>query len=143
MIWCAISGYSKTRPILISGNSNASRYITEVLQAEVLPFLQQNSDVRMYQLDNASAHRSAQVTSTNLLAFPWPTMSPDLNPIEHVWNALKRHIGSENPENLVSSARSVISAWESLPDTLIRNVVESMPRRVQQCIRKRCGHTGY
>ncbi len=113
----------------------------------VLPFLQQNSDVMTHQQDIAPAHRSAQVTSfirwTNLHVLPWPAMSPDFNPIDQVWDAMKRRIRRENPENLVSLARSVISAWESLPDSRIRNVVESMPRRTQQCIRKRGGHTGY
>ena len=44
---------------------------------------------------------------------------------------------ARNPENLD------ILAWVNLPDTLIRNVVESMPQRIQQCIRKGGGHTGF
>ncbi len=92
----------------MSGNLIANRYSTEVLQCEVLSFLQQNSVVLTYQQDKAPARRSAQVPSflrsTNLHVLPWPVLSPDLIPIEHVWDGMKRRIRRENPENLVSFA---------------------------------------
>ena len=37
---------------------------------------------------------------------------------------------------------SEISAWEKSHYTLIRNFVESMPRRIAQCNRKRADHIG-
>ena len=55
-------------------------------------------------------------------------------------DAMKRRVRREIPEILVLLAQSVISVWENLPDNLIRNAVESW---IQQCIRKRGGHTGY
>ncbi len=44
---------------------------------------------------------------------------------------------------LASLAQSVILSYENLPDPLILYVVESMPRRIQHCIRKRGGYTEY
>ena len=59
MIWCGTPEYAETGPSFVSGNPNATRYSTEVLQSEALPFFVQNFDILAYHQDNAPAHRSA------------------------------------------------------------------------------------
>ena len=59
--------------------------------------------------------------------------------LDYGTDASQRRIRRDVLEILVS----VTSARESLPETLIWNDVELMPRRTQQCIRNRGVHTGY
>jgi transposase len=58
--------------------------------------------------DNTRPHRSKAVTaylqSETVISLPWLAMSPDLNPIEHVWDMLDRRVQAvELPvQNLVN-----------------------------------------
>ena len=51
--------------------------------------------------DNARPHRSRAVTaylqSEAMTSVPWPAMSPDLIPIEHIWDMLGRRIQAREP----------------------------------------------
>ena len=61
----------------------------------LLPFLRQEGDV-FFQQDNAPPHAAATTQRTlrgvGLRQLPWPARSPDLSPIEHEWNMMKREL---------------------------------------------------
>ena len=92
MVWGGISWRHKTQLIVVDGNLTARRYINEILEPEVVPFLRNNGDVMLFQQDKARAH-SARLTmdffnQNGLQVLPWLAFSPDLNPIEHLWDQL-------------------------------------------------------
>ncbi|GFX36980.1 transposable element Tcb2 transposase [Trichonephila clavipes] len=62
----------------------------------------------------------------------WPARSPDLNPIENVWDTLGRQVAGRNypPTNKNTLIRALTEEWDKLPQQLLDNVVQSMVRRV-------------
>ncbi|GFX43521.1 uncharacterized protein TNCV_4875411 [Trichonephila clavipes] len=75
----------------------------------------------------------------------WSARSPDLNPIENVWDALGRQVASRNypPTNKNTLIRALTEEWDKLPQQLLDNVVQSMVRRVECCITLHGGHIPY
>jgi transposase len=70
----------------------------------------------------------------------WPRYSPDLNPIENLWNINKERIHKAYPDlagmpkNNTSKQRLVeaaVAMWEDLEDDLLKKLVETVPRRLQ------------
>ena len=81
------------------------------------------------------------IRQNNLIVLPWPSRIPNLNPVEHVWDAMKLQIRRKKTENLVQLARDIINAWTNLRPNFIKNLIKSMRRRVRKCIQQRGGHT--
>ncbi|GFT31061.1 hypothetical protein TNCV_1684151 [Trichonephila clavipes] len=82
--------------------------------------------------DNATCHRTLAVQdcldSEGIQRLVWPARSPDLNPIENVWNALGRQVAGRNypPTNKNTLIRALTEEWDKLPQQLLDNVVQSM-----------------
>ena len=84
-------GYNMRSCILrIEGNQNSNRYISEVLQPEILPLLQATPHT-IFQQDNTWPHVARIVQALfqrwRLSLHPWPALSPDMSAIEHGWSA--------------------------------------------------------
>ena len=76
MVLAAISWRYRTPLTVVDGNRTALRYVDEVLEPCVIPFLQSHLDVNTFQQDNARPH-SANVTQMflrehNVKVMPWP-----------------------------------------------------------------------
>ncbi|GFU80819.1 transposable element Tcb2 transposase [Trichonephila clavipes] len=72
---------------------------------------------------------------------PWPVRSPDLSPVEHVWDQLKRQMPScHSVHNLELAVQDL---WTHLPQDNIRCLINSMPDRVATCISAGGGPTFY
>ncbi|GFW91144.1 transposable element Tcb2 transposase [Trichonephila clavipes] len=60
----------------------------------------------------------------------WPTCSPDMNPIEHVWDALGRQIAGRKPppQILQEQERALLEEWDRIPQLVINSPIDSMPQ---------------
>ncbi|GFV70891.1 transposable element Tcb2 transposase [Trichonephila clavipes] len=69
----------------------AQRYVHDILQPYVLPLMQRLPG-SIFQLDNAWPHtaRVSQDCLHTVTSLPWSVLSPDLPPIEHIWDHLGR-----------------------------------------------------
>ncbi len=73
----------------------------------------------------------------------WPANSPDLNPIENLWSSLDRQIAKDLPRDMNQLRTSISKYLSNVPEKIIQNLVDSMPTRIHQCIKNRCGVTKY
>ena len=102
-----------------------------------------------FQDDNARAHRAHVVLNhlqtCGIQSLPWPAMSPDLSPIEHVWDILGRRVQGhvQAPRNLQELANVLQEQWRRIPQNDIRRLVGSMRRRCVACLAANGGPTRY
>lgn len=142
MVWGAIAYDTRSPLILIHGTMTAQRYVHDILQPHVLPLMARLPGA-IFQQDNARPHtaRMSQDCLRHITTLPWPARSPDLSPIEHIWDHLGRQVGQ--PTSLVELEARLQQLWNEMSQDIIRNLYASMPARIASCIRARGGPTEY
>lgn len=155
MIWGGITLNQRIGPIFFRGlgpghgnGVTAQRYIDQVLRPHLLPFSQGRRNFTL-QHDNARPH-TARITANflqqhNIQVMPWPALSPDLNPIEHLWDRVQRELNRvlPRPTTAAELERALLRAWNNIPMAAVNTLIHSMRRRCQDVINARGGHTPY
>ncbi|KFM71423.1 Transposable element Tc1 transposase, partial [Stegodyphus mimosarum] len=125
MVWGAIAYHRRSQLLRIVGNLNSNRYIREVLQPEAVPFLQSLPGA-VFQQDNARPHTARIVKSffaaQQVQLLPWPACSPDMSPIEHVWDVIGRRL-ARDPRPVASADE----LWAGNGQQTIANVDQLKP----------------
>lgn len=147
MVWGCMSSKGLGRLHFIDGIMNSDMYI-EILRDQMLPSAREVMGRRyLFQHDNDPKHTSKKVTAflkqkkVKLLA--WPPQSPDLNPIEHLWEEMERRRVEKNARNRQELKDVLRRVWEEIDQRICQNLVESMPRRLEAVIAAKGGPTKY
>ncbi|GFW27285.1 transposable element Tcb2 transposase [Trichonephila clavipes] len=142
MVWRAIVYDSRSTLIVMRGTLTGQRYVDDILQPHVGLFLN-GLPWAIFQQDNARQHtgRVTQDFLRHFQSFPWAARFPDLSPVEHVWDQLKRQIPSSHSLHDIELA--VQDLWAHLPQDNIRCLINSMLNRVTACIAAGGGPTLY
>ncbi|GFV92104.1 transposable element Tcb2 transposase [Trichonephila clavipes] len=125
------------------------RYCEEVLLPHVRLFQGAIGADFIFMEDNSLPHRTLAVEelleSEDVTRMDWPAYSPDLNPIEHVLDALGRRIAARlhHPDNTQQLKQRLIQEWVLLPPEMLHQLVLSMRRRCEATIAVRGGHGPY
>ncbi|GFX24397.1 DDE_3 domain-containing protein [Trichonephila clavipes] len=95
-----------------------------------------------FMADNARPHRAnivdACLQSEDITCMDCPAYSPDLNPIEHVWDMLGRRIAAHQPPPtcLPELRRALLDEWCNIPQDQIDNLILSMTRRCKPVLHR-------
>ena len=147
LVWAGISHGHRTQLYFVEGNLNAVRYRDEILRPIVIPFVEQN--YLILQQDNARPHVARVcmnfLEAENIRVLEWPAYSPDLSPIEHIWDILDRRVRHRVPlpANIGQLRDALAEEWENIPQVTIDNLVHSMRRRCLAVQQANGGHTRY
>ena len=76
---------------------------------------------------------------------PSPSKSPDLNPIEHHWDELHRHVRQRQPppQWLGKLRQELQHEWQRIPHIWIQHIIRSLPRRCRPVLAAHGGHNRY
>ena len=147
-IWACMSACGVGIFHLFDGRLNKERYI-EILENSLNPSIDlwQLQDGFIFQQDNASCQKvhivSDWFNSNKIQLLPWPANSPDLNPIENLWSWLDHKLGKEQLYNLEDLKSSISHHLKNVPDEVIKTLMNSMPERVQECLKTNGGTTRF
>ena len=130
------------------GNLNSNRYIKEGLQPQVLPLLQATPHA-IFQQDNGRPPVARIVQAffqrRRVSLLPWPICSPDMSPIEHVWDMVGRQLICQGPPapTLDVLWTHMQTAWRDILQEDIQGLFDSIPRRIETLIAAHGGFTPY
>lgn len=103
----------------------------------------------IFQHDLAPCHTANKVkklfAEKGIRVLEWPGNSPDLNPIENLWAIVKLEARKRDCTTMDKMTQSLIDIWYSEP--ILKHhcsqLIDSMPRRIKEVIKKRGGHIKY
>jgi transposase len=120
---------------------------THLKESAELHFEQDPPELWRLLQDNDPKHKSNLVRTwlhnNGISLLDFPAYSPDLNPIENLWNDLARRVEAR-PASTVEELQNVIAEeWERTSQALLRKLARSMPKRCQAVIDAHGDHTKY
>ncbi|GFV62729.1 transposable element Tcb2 transposase [Trichonephila clavipes] len=150
LVWGGIMLGSHTHlHIFDAGSVNGTRYCNEILLPYVRLFRGAKGLQFLFMDNNAPYHRTVAaeqlLESEDIERMDWPARSPDLNPIEHVWNFLGRRSAARTlpPVTIRELRLALQDEWAAMPQQLIDTLILSISRRCETCLVVRGDHILY
>lgn len=103
----------------------------------------------IFQDDNAPCHAAKDTKNWKEKNFiemlPWPAQSPDLNPIESLWNELEIRIRKHKPRptNKNDFFAALKEEWYKIDESRITRLVKNMPNRIIAVLESKGNPTKY
>jgi DDE superfamily endonuclease len=101
----------------------------------------------IFQQDNDPKHTSKHLKEffkeKKIEVLPWPSQSPDLNPIEHLWAFMKQRLRGKIFKKKEELKEEILSIWKEITPNFCKKLSGSMPKRVIEVIKSGGWSTSY
>ena len=139
MVWGCFSYSSLGSLVVIEGIMNAVKYKdindNHLFKSATKMNIQDNF---IFQQDNDPKHTSKLLknyfTLKDIELLDHPPQSPDLNPIENLWDEIDRNIKLSDRQNINAFESALFAQWNNVSSTTIAKLIKSMPERLQAVI---------
>lgn len=151
MLWAGFGYNIRTGLVPLDGDESSKRKgvtarVIQALYEAFIPTFVGRDDIFMH--DNARVYTAKLVVNhlhhEGINVMVWPPYSPDLNPIENLWAIMKRRIYHRYPwlekapdteDTLQALIKAAQEAWHEIPDEVLNNASNGMPKRVEAIIK--------
>jgi hypothetical protein len=143
MFWGCFS--RRANPLtVVEGRIDSQKYL-KLVQEVVMPEIEASDVELIFMQDNARPHTARVITDyyheNNVQMLDWPPQSPDLNPIEQIWAIMKQKLYTQKsfPKNKSELIASFFRIWDELPESLLVNLSDSIPERLEKVLKNKGG----
>ena len=147
--WGSFSGRGLGYLYIFSDNLDATLMLT-ILRTHLLESVKRSNidDGQWWLLmDNDPKHKSNKVNAwlhnNGISCIDFPPYSPDLNPIENLWNDVARRVEKRQASTMEQLQDVVAEEWAATSTQFIRTLAHSMPARCRAVINANGNHTSY
>jgi len=150
MVWGCMLSSGVGYLCRVDGGLNSEMY-QNILKDELMKTLDwyglDKSEIT-FQQDNASSHTAKSTDKwfkdNGIKVLSWPSQSPDLNPIEHLWDHLKRRLQDfPRPNNADELWEQVQAIWNDISPSTCASLSSSMIMRLEAVRKSKGGYTTY
>jgi transposase len=151
MMWGCMTWHGIGYCCRINGKMDQQMYL-QILGDELLQTIEYyNMDQNhvIFQHDNDPKHTAKSVKAwlakQDFKVLEWPASSPDLNPIEHLWAHLKMQLAKYEspPKGLNELWERLEDEWEKISVDVVRNLIQSLPCRLEAVVKAKGYWTKY
>ena len=146
--WGCMSSAGVGKLVFIDGNMTGDMY-HRILENNLLDSVKMLNLTNewIFQHDNDPKHRAAIVISwldeNKINHINWPSFSPDLNPIEHLWEEVERRMKKTSPRNVAELKECLMRMWKSIESQVCKKLVDSVPNRLHEVLQMKEYPTRY
>jgi transposase len=135
-LWGCICAEGLGHAELYAGSLDSTRH-RDILRHSLIKSFRQfyPAGPWFFQQDNVRFHTTPETVTylheKGVTPIEWSPWSPDLNPIENLWNVLKARVYARFPQSMEEMEQCIREEWEATDLKFISRICRSMPRRLQ------------
>lgn len=148
MVWGCFTATGVGKLVVLPKNQHMNQNNYLELLCDELPDAFEKCKAEVFMQDGAPCHTAKSVKqwlSDCQVKYldDWPGNSPDLNPIENLWQIVKQRLRSKDISSLSRLEAAVRDAWDNIPPEILRRLSDSLPNRLQTVINRKGATTKY